>query len=141
MAKRKRNPKNTAWYRSWDNAWYLTEPGKKVARLKDLDGKPIKGESSKLDADKAVARILISGRPADQDEPWTVARACMLYLAELPRKLQRGSIQERHMDQTVGYVKNFMAFCGANQCDNITFADIDAWKAANPSWEKPRHPL
>lgn len=56
---RKRQANGAAWYRKFDNGWYLTLEGKRLS-LKDEYGRPIKGKSSREQADLAVARLKLS---------------------------------------------------------------------------------
>jgi len=142
MTKRKRTPKGAAWLRKFDQCWYFTPPGQKAVRLLDLSGKPIKGEGSRGEADLALARIKIVGQPKGDD--WTVAAVCSLYLDEIPRKVSRKAMGPDHAENMVGYVKNFMGFCGANKATDITHTDLDSWLDANPGWVAPgskRHAL
>ena len=53
---RKRQANGIAWYRKFDDSWYITIDGKHT-RLRDLTGRTIKGNDRQVDAELAIARL------------------------------------------------------------------------------------
>ena len=126
---RKRQANGTAWYRKFDNGWFSTFEGKRVP-LKDERGRPIKGKSSREQANLAVARLKLSISQKTANDTVLVATVADAYLEHL-----KATASAQHLDNATRIMNDFCSYCGALPANDLKKKHLRVWIDRHKSWK------
>ncbi|WP_339750236.1 hypothetical protein [uncultured Rubinisphaera sp.] len=138
---KRRQSHGSAWHWKQTDCWYCTHPGtKKRIALIDDKGERIRGNGpdSKRIAEIALAREKLTWSE-DSDSvpqgPWKVARVCSDYIQYCKRGLDNGTISKSHHDNTVRWLNDLCAYCGALSVSQLKKGHVLEWVDSHDSWK------
>ena len=138
--KQRRQPHGSAWHWKQTDCWYYTQPGtKKRVALFDEDGQRIRGKDNQEAAELALAREKLSweeNSPATSagGGEWLVARVCSEYIQYCERGLSKGAISKSHRDNSVNWLNDLCAYCGALPVAQLKKGHIQQWLESHTNW-------
>lgn len=138
---RQRRSRGQAWHWKQTDAWYYTPPGtKRRVALRDEAGRSIRGQSNRLSAELALARIKAAGnwQPAIEpveDDPWVVARVCSLYIEYCEQRAAKGTLHPEYRAEVTRYLNQFSAYCGAVPVSELRKGHVQRWLEQHPTWK------
>jgi len=140
---KRRRPRGSAWYWRQTDSWYFTPPGtKRRVPLCDGDGKRIRGQDNRQEADLALARLKVAGQwrpeaePAPEDE-WLVARVCSEYIAYCRGRVASGTISKGYRDEVERRLNQLCEYCGSLPVSQLTKGHLEHWSESQTAWHSP----
>lgn len=109
--KQRRSAHGSAWHWKQTDCWYYTLPGtKKRVSLFDDSGERIRGPEQRELAERALARIKLSGEGrgmvSTADPEWIVARVCSEYLEYCRRSVASGAVSKGYYQQSESFLND-----------------------------------
>lgn len=141
--RKRRQSHGSAWHWRQTDCWYCTLPGtKQRVPLFDEQGQRIRGRDNQEAAERALARLKLSGddRPAGAaPDPSNaiVARVCSEYLQYCERGLASGRISKGHRDNAVAFLNDLCQYCGALPVGELKKSQVQTWLESHPTWRSP----
>lgn len=140
---KRRRARGSAWYWRQTDTWYFTPPGTKGrVPLTDENGKRIRGQVNKKDAELALARVKVSRQwrptpePAVEDE-WLVAKICSEFIQTCNDRAANGSVTEEYRDEVVRYLNSLSEYCGALPVSQLKRGHVQHWVESHETWRSP----
>lgn len=135
----RRQPHGSAWHWKQTDCWYYTRPGtRKRVALFDDDGQRIRGKGNREAAELALAREKLSWEDsspgAEGGGEWLVARVCSDYIQYCESGLAKGAISKNHRDNTVNWLNDLCAYCGALLVAQLKKGQVQQWLENHSTW-------
>lgn len=142
LRKQRRSAHGSAWHWKQTDCWYYTLPGtKKRISLFDENGERIRGREQRELAERALARIKLSGEPggavATTDQDWIVARVCSEYLEYCRRSVASGAVSKGYHQQSLAFLNDLCGYCGALKVAEFKKSHVQTWIENHTGWRSP----
>lgn len=126
---RKRQANGCAWHRKFDDSYYATIDGRRT-RLRDENGRTIKGKDNRAEAELAIARLKLSIPQASSEATVLVATVANAYLEHL-----QATASAPHLVNATHAMNDFCSFCGALPAADLKKKHVQQWVDMHPSWK------